>query len=341
MGTQHDDDAEIHVNSGVSVVMPVLNEQTHLQSAVESILTQEYDGDLELVLALGPSTDNTDQIAERLAQTDPRILLVKNRSGATADGLNAAIAASRHPIVIRVDAHSTLEPEYVRRAVAELTETGADNVGGVMAAVGETPWEQAVAAAMTSRVGVGNAAYHVGGQAGDTSSVYLGCFRRSALNRVGGFDPRFKRAQDWELNHRIRSSGGTVWFSPKLRVNYRPRSSWRALARQYFEYGRWRRAVMRTYPQTRSLRYLAAPLLVVSLVGLFLMVLVGWWIPLAFWVGVFGLITYLAAAVLAGIAISRKIGLTAKFLAPIALVTMHLSWGIGFLTSPRRLSLRS
>ncbi len=220
-----------HRPPGVAVVMPVLNESRHLRAAVRAILAQDYTGPMEVVLALGPSGDDTDKIAAELAGSDPRIRLVENPTGATPCGLNAAIEASTHEVVVRVDGHSMLPPDYVRTAVEVLVESGADNVGGIMAAEGVTPFEQAVARAMCSRLGIGGSRFHLGGQAGPAETVYLGVFRREILQRVGGFDPTLRRAQDWELNHRIRKAGGVVWFTPRLQVTYRPRADLRALAR--------------------------------------------------------------------------------------------------------------
>ncbi len=182
--------------------MPVLNEERHLTHAVTGVLTQDWAGPLEIVLALGPSTDRTDEVARRLAAIDERIVLVPNPTGRTPAGLNAAIAASRYEVVVRVDGHAILPADYVALAVETLQRTGADNVGGIMRAEGEAPFEQAVARAMTSPLGVGHAAFHVGGGEGRAETVYLGCFRKSALTRVGGYDETFLRAQDWEMNHR-------------------------------------------------------------------------------------------------------------------------------------------
>ena len=360
MRHQHGTDADIRINSDVSVVMPVLNEEQHLEAAVESVLCQRHGGQIEVVLALGPSSDRTNDVAARLSAKDPRVRVVENPTGATASALNLAVAASTYPVVVRLDAHASLADDYISTAVAVLAETGADNVGGVMAAVGETEWESAVAAAMTSVFGVGSAAYHVGGEAGPSSSVYLGCFRRDALTRVNGFDEKFKRAQDWELNHRLRASGGLVWFTPDLAVRYRPRASVRALARQYFEYGRWRRAVMRSYPTTKSVRYLAAPVVVAVLLIALGALLAGsvlafvstengvdssaWQIgsvslPSALVIGSLVVIaTYLIGELTAGLYVARNQRWLVRALTPVALLTMHISWGLGFLTSPRRLS---
>lgn len=198
----------------VSVIMPVLNEERHLRNSVRHILEQEYAGEMEVVIALGPSTDRTDEIAAELVAEDARVQTVPNPTGRTPAALNAAIKASRHPVVVRVDGHGMLSPNYIATAVRLLEETGAQNVGGIMHAEGENAWEDAVAAAMTSKIGVGNAAFHTGGQAGPAETVYLGVFRREALERADGYNIEFIRAQDWELNFRIREAGGLIWFSP-------------------------------------------------------------------------------------------------------------------------------
>lgn len=310
----------------VSVVMPVLNESRHLREAVGRVLAQDLDGALELVLALGPSSDDTDDVAAELAAADPRVRLVPNPSGRTPDGLNAAVAASSHPVIARVDGHAVLPPGYLRTAIAVLEQTGADNVGGIMDARGITDIERAIAAAMRSRLGVGSARFHTGGGAGPAETVYLGVFRRAALDRVGGYDEHFARAQDWEMNHRIRATGGTVWFTPELRVTYRPRADLPALARQYFQYGRWRRVVARRHPGTMSARYLAPPLLVV---GLAATVVVSPWLPVVLVVPA----GYAAALVLGSCTIEKDLAPRSRAVLPVVLAVMHLSWGVGFLTS--------
>jgi glycosyltransferase involved in cell wall biosynthesis len=312
--------------------MPVLNERRHLRAAVEAILAQDYAGDLEIVLALGPSTDGTDEVAAELAAEDPRIRTVPNPSGATPRGLNAAIAASTSPVVVRVDGHSLLPRDYVRTAVETLLETGADNVGGVMAAQGVTPFEQAVARAYVSWFGIGGARFHLGGEAGPADTVYLGAFRREMLERVGGFDEDMRRAQDWELNYRIRQAGGLVWFTPAMRVTYRPRADLRALSKQFFRTGQWRREVTRRHPDTASARYLAAPVAVLGVVGGTVLALTGRRI------GLLGPLGY-AATVLAGsAATSRDLPRAAAAALPVVYATMHMSWGLGFLLSPRDLA---
>ena len=322
---------------GVSVVVPVLNEERHLAEAVRNLLEQAYDGPMEVVLALGPSVDRTDEIAEGLAEADPRVRLVANPTGRTPAGLNAAIAAASYDVVVRVDGHALVPHDYVAAGVETLERTGADNVGGFMAAEGETPFEKAVACAMTSPLGVGAASFHVGGEEGPAPTVYLGVFRRSALQRVGGYDESMVRAQDWEMNHRIIETGGLVWFTPRMRVTYRPRPTVRALWKQYFEYGRWRREVVRSHPGTLNLRYLAAPVAVVLLVvgTLFGLLSVGG--PRWFALGWLAPIGYVVLVLLGGFWISRGESWSTRVRVPLALMTMHVAWGLGFLTSPRGL----
>ena len=313
---------------GVSIVMPVLNEERHLHTAVAHVLDQDYPGPLELVMALGPSADRTDEVAAEIALTDERVRCVVNPSGATGAGLNLGVAAATYEVIVRVDGHAMLPSDYVRIAVETLSRTGADNVGGVMAAEGATDFQRAVAKAMTSRLGVGQARFHVGGSEGAVDTVYLGVFRRSALERVGGYDETMLRAQDWELNHRIRSTGGTVWFTPDLHVSYRPRSTVSALARQYRNYGRWRRVVMSRHRGTANLRYLAPPVAVLAVAAGTAAgvagVRLGFLAPVGY-----------AASVIAGSAVLGK-GLPpkSKLWLPVVLATMHGSWGVGFLLSP-------
>ncbi|MGP3953836.1 glycosyltransferase family 2 protein [Streptomyces sp. 7N604] len=316
----------------VSVIMPVLNEERHLRTSVRHILEQEYAGELEVVIALGPSTDRTDEIAAELVREDARVHTVPNPTGRTPAALNAAIKASRHPVVVRVDGHGMLSPDYIATAVRLLDETGAQNVGGIMHAEGENDWERAVAAAMTSKIGVGNAAFHTGGEAGPAETVYLGVFRREALEQQGGYNEEFIRAQDWELNFRIREAGGLIWFSPELKVSYRPRPTVRALAKQYKDYGRWRHVVARYHEGSINLRYLAPPTALAAITaGLVVGAAVTPW---AFAVPA----GYLAAIAAGSVPAGRGLPVKARLRIPVALVTMHMSWGWGFLTSPRSLA---
>jgi hypothetical protein len=226
--------------------------------------------------------------------------------------------------------------DYVSTGVEVLEETGADNVGGIMAAEGTTDLECAVARAMTSKFGVGGASFHVGGEPGAALTVYLGCFRREALDRVGGYDESMERAQDWEMNLRIRQTGGVVWFTPRMEVTYRPRPTISSLARQYHDYGRWRREVARRHPDTLSLRYLAAPVAVLGIaIGVVLGVAglvtgIGWLAFLGFAAPACYLLANLAASAQSMRAAPRLPWRSARWL-PAVYATMHGAWGVGFL----------
>ena len=314
-------------SSAVSVILPVLNEENYLEAAVKAVLAQDFSGPIEVVLAVGPSNDRTMEIAQNLAKRDARVKVVSNPSGRTAAGLNLAIKNSSHQIIVRVDGHANISKNYISIAVDLLEETGAVNVGGVMAAEGHTPFEKAVAGAMRSPLGVGAAKFHTGGSAGQTDTVYLGVFKRAAVDAIGGFDEHFTRAQDWELNFRLRKNGGKIYFDPRLTVTYRPRKSLAALAKQYFEYGRWRRVVSRTHKGTINLRYLAPPF---TLIGVSISLIGGLLNSLLFAPAAFYGIFLILASLKIGKTLSERVFL------PAILFTMHMSWGAGFITSTRR-----
>jgi len=315
--------------------MPVLNEVTHVRAAVLSLLNQDYAGPFEVTLALGPSIDGTTELVEEMAAVDSRIRIVANEVGSTPAGLNTAIRASRYDVVIRVDAHSVLPPNYARIAVDVLERTGADNVGGIMDAQGMTPFEKAVARAYGTRIGLGGTPHHVGGKEGAAETVYLGCFRTASILRVGLFDEGVKRGQDWDLNRRLREAGGTVWFTPELKVLYRPRPSLSRLARQMLSTGLWRGELARRYPAANGIRYLIPPLMVLGVtIGVLLGIagLVQATLGLAPWL-LLGLIIpagYLLVVVAATVAVSRPDGFRAGSHFLVVLPCIHFCWGIGF-----------
>ena len=328
----------------VSVVMPVRNEERHLAESVRHVLGQQYPGELELVLAVGPSADRTEELARELAAAHPRVTVVANPSGKIPAALNVAVRAARHAVIARVDGHAMLPPGYLTTAVTALVETGAADVGGVMAAAGVTAFQQAVAWGMTSKAGVGSAAFHTGGGAGPADSVYLGVYRREAIEQAGGYDEEMLRAEDWDLNYRIRARGGQIWFTPELRVTYRPRASVCTLGSQYFHYGRWRRVVIREHPETASFRYLAPPAAaglvafglaagVAGLAGIAAGAPGVGWLAAGFAIP----LTYLAGITAVGTMLARRLPAGVRIRVPLVLGVMHMCWGTGFLTSPRKL----
>lgn len=308
----------------ITVVMPVLNEEAHLEASVQSILSQSYPSDVELIIALGPSSDQTNQIAKSLAKADKRITLLDNPRALTTVGLNAAIKIAKHDYIVRIDAHSEPESGYFENGIKILLEQDADEVGGIMQAKGKSAFQRAVAFAYTSRWGIGAASYHVGGKAGEAESAYLGIFKKSALERVGGYDESIIRGEDWDLAQRIKRTGGKVWFSPELRVTYWPRGRFDRLVKQFFSTGVWRGDLTRRDLAAASKRYFAPPLLVLAIVAGLLLLLTGQVlgvVPIAAYLFGITAVSVLAA----GLSLKTRVALV------VALGTMHLSWGVGFI----------
>ena len=316
----------------MSVVVPVRDEvPAAIAEALASVAAQDYGGRIEVVVADGSGVP---------AAAPPGVRVVANPAGGAAAGLNAAVAAASHDIVVRCDGRCVLPPDYVRTAVRTLERTGAANVGGRQRPVGRTPFERAVALAMTTPLGAGDARYRLGGAAGPVDTVFLGVFRRAALEAAGGFDETLLKNQDYELNWRLRRAGGTVWFDPALGVAYRPRGSLAALARQYHGYGRWKRVVARRHPRSLRWRQLAAPLLALGLAAS-----AAGAVAAAFAEPARGVLAVAAAAapgayalvLLAGsAAVGARRRDRAALRLPLVLATMHLAWGSGFLRGAGR-----
>ena len=317
--------------------MPVLNEARYLETAIATVLDQDYAGEKELILALGPSTDGTDELVARLSAADPRITSVRNPDTDIPVGLNLAIKASRFPIIVRVDAHSELEPGYTSRAVETLERTGAANVGGIMHARGKTAFQSAAARGYNSRFGLGGARYHGGGDEGQAESAYLGVFRREVLTEVGYFDESIRRGEDWELNLRIRAAGHAVWFDPALQVTYWPRENWSKLVRQFCATGIWRGELVRRYGGRNPWRFFVPPVLVLTVLASVILgvlqltgVVSGWPSAVASLVYVGSGAYVLLVLGLAFIA-DRGSSLLDRWFFVVVLPTMHLSWGVGFI----------
>lgn len=309
----------------VSILIPAREAEEVLEEALDSVMAQDYPGPMEVVLVDGSDTGAASDLVRRRF---PSVQIVRNPERIVPTGLNAALRIANGEVIVRCDAHTVLPPDYVRRAVKTLMRTGAANVGGMQTPVGRAPIERAIAMAMASQLGSGGARYRTGGVEGPADTVYLGVFRREVLDEVGHYDPSLVRNQDYELNWQLRQRGYTVWFDPTLSVVYRPRSSFRALARQYFDYGRWKNVVLRRYPASLRPRQVAAPLLVAGL-------------ALSAALGAAGLaagavlpVAYLLAIGAESVAVAARGRLSEALLFPIALATMHLTWGFGFFFPP-------
>lgn len=305
----------------VSVVIPALNAEATIARTLDSVLSQEYAGPVEVIVADG---SDTPAMSDLVRHRYPAVKLVSNPERTTGFGINAAGRAATGEIILRCDAHTVLPPGYMRRAVETLRRTGAANVGGRQRPVGTTLFERTVAIAMTTPLGAGNARHRLGGAEGPIDTVFLGTFRRDALDTAGGVDPTLVRNQDYELNWRLRARGETVWFDPELTAFYQPRGTFRGLVRQYFDYGRWKRVMLQRHPTSLLPRHVACPLLVLGLAASAALALAG-----ASWAAAVPF-TYLLVLAAGSLAVGIRRRSHAVLLLPLVLATMHLSWGIGF-----------
>ena len=310
----------------VSVIVPVRDAANIISAALDSVLAQDYAGPVETIVADGSDGPATSEVVRRRF---PGARLVANPKRTRPNGINAGLAVATGRFVVLCDCHTLLPPGYVRHAIETLTKTGAGVVGGRQRPVGSTLFERAVGMAITTPMGAGDARYRLGTSEGPVDNIYLGVFRRDTLEAVGKFDSELFKGADVDFNWRLRRSGKTVWFDPGLTVFYRPRGSIRALARQYFEYGRWKPAVLRRYPTETRARHLAAPLIVAGLAGSALLAATGA-------SGAAGVLPacYAAALIAGAVVTGVRRRDTAAVLLPVVLATMHVSWGTGFFCPP-------
>lgn len=312
----------------VSVVIPMRNEQGHIGECLRSVLAQDYPAErMEVLVVDGDSDDASVAEVRETAGDDPRVRVLRNPARIVPTALNIAIRAARGDVIARVDGHTRIAPDYLRRGVEVLCRTGADNVGGPMRPVGGGRFGDAVARAMCSRFGIG-AYFHYGTEVRDADTVYMGMWPRAAFEKFGGFDEELVRNQDDEFNYRIRSLGGRVRFTPAMRSWYQNRTTFRALARQFYQYGLWKVRVLQKHPARMSWRHAVPPLFVVAVATTSLAAL---WLPAAGTIAA-ALIGVYALSVLAvsGYVVRDRPRLWLS--TALAFATIHLAWGVGFLS---------
>ena len=249
----------------VSILLPVFNEAEFLGPCLTSLAAQDFEGPVEIVVADGGSTDGTLEVLQEMHERED-LILIDNPERRQWAGLNQAAQAASGDILVRVDGHSTYDPDYVRLSVAALLESDATAVGGRMIPAGETPVERAIASAMRTAWAVGPARYRHQEHPSEVDTVYLGAFRKTDFDRLGGYRDLPGVAEDADLYYRWRQQGAAVFLDPTIRSSYRPRDSWGALARQYFQYGWGKADMVYANRELPSLRPLAPLALVVGLV---------------------------------------------------------------------------
>ncbi len=320
----------------VSIIVPCYNEEATIQLLLNSIYAQTYPlQDMEVILADGLSTDQTRAEVAAFQEVHPelQIKIVDNPKRIIPAALNCALEAAQGEFIIRLDGHSMPHPDYVHQCVADLEASKGDNVGGV--------WEiqparagwiaRSIAAAAAHPLGVGDALYRFTNRAGPVDTVPFGAFRRSLFGRTGKFDETLLTNEDYEFNTRVRQQGGVVWLDPAIRSVYFARPDLSALARQYGRYGFWKLRMLRRYPGTLRWRQALPPLFVLGLIGMVILSI--FWVT-ARWMLVIILILYFTVLVIGSSPVAYRqkdprllIGI------PLAIATMHCSWGMGFIWS--------
>jgi succinoglycan biosynthesis protein ExoA len=308
----------------VTVAIPARDEEAFIGRCLDSVLAQDHRN-LQVVVVDGASSDRTAEIVRARAQLDPRVELLTNPAGLIPASLNIALGAARAAWFVRVDAHSTVRPDYVGLAVAHLATGRWAGVGGRKDGVGVTTAGRAIALALGSPFGVGNSTYHHGTEAGTVDHIPFGAYRTEVLRELGGWDERLSTNEDFELDYRLRRAGHELLFDPALRIEWRSRQRMRDLFGQYRRYGSGKADVALLHPESVAARHLAAPALVA---GLAASVALLPWRPrtLGALGGLYG------AALAAGTAAQLRSTRDPRVLArvPVAFAAMHLGWGLGF-----------
>jgi glycosyltransferase involved in cell wall biosynthesis len=249
----------------VSLLIAMRNEEGYIGRTIESLLTQDYPPDrLEILVYDGGSTDRSVAIATTLLRNRPMAKVLPNPGRIQSVGWNLGIDDAAGEIIGIVSAHCELAPDYVSKAVETLQRTGADMVGGIMHAIGESTVSRAVAVATSTPFGVGGARFHYAEREMDVDTVYMGLCRAETYRQFR-FDEEMVRDQDDELSYRILDAGGRIVCNPAIRSEYHPRTSLRRLWSQYYQYGFWKVRVFRKHPRQIRPRQLVPPILVGTL----------------------------------------------------------------------------
>jgi glycosyltransferase involved in cell wall biosynthesis len=315
----------------VSVVLPTLNERGYVRDCIDSLLTQDYPHVAEILVVDGGSDDGTRELVERI---DGRVRLVDNPRVTAAAAMNVGLAAAAHDLVVRADAHTLYEKDYVRRSVDVLAESGAAWVGGAMRPVGMTVFGRAVAAVTSSPFGVGPGRFHYATEAQDVETVYLGAFDRRHVLEVGAYDETDLQwaAEDQELNYRLRRAGHRIRLDPRIRSWYFPRQTPRALWRQYFNYGMCKASTLAKHRTLPYWRPLVPAFLVAGTAGAIVVGAARGRV----WLGAAPLAAYTMGAGAVALRLARDPGV-APHRAGAALAICHWAYGLGFWSGVSRI----
>ena len=315
--------------NSVSIILPIRNEGAYISRALDSILAQDYGGPFEIIISDGMSTDKTREILSDYISRFSCIKLIDNPGLIVPTGMNVALQLASGGIIIRVDGHCVIAPDYIRRCVEHLLSESVAGVGGPMETIGETPLAETIALAMSSPFGVGNSAFRTKREGNIlVDTVPFPAYTRDMVVRAGAYDEELVRNQDDEYNYRIREKGGMLLLANDVRSEYYSRGSLGKLWRQYFQYGFYKVRVLQKHPRQMSVRQFIPPAFVLSiLVSVLLSFLFPWgWIFPAMVLG-----TYLLLNLRASIITASRKGYKHLPLLPVCFAILHVSYGMGFL----------
>ena len=322
----------------VSVIIPMRNEEEHIAQCLQSVVDQEYPKDLMEVLVVdGMSQDSSREIVSGISERFRFVSLLCNPKQVKAAALNKGIAKSSGRLILPIDAHCFIDPDYISECVNALQQTDAENVGGVVLPVGTSFVQQAIGLGMSSFFGIGSGRFHRRKNGFYTDTVSFGAYRREVFEKIGLYDEEAHYGEDDELNFRLIKSGGRIFLSPKIKSRYYPRSSFSALWKQYYNFGYGKVRTIRKHGRPASWRHLISPMFVLCVIGSLLIYVVKpslWWLI----VGICGI--YVVSAILVSVKISIREGLGYLPVLPIVFATLHFSYGIGFLMGILRFCLR-
>ena len=315
----------------VSIILPIRNEAQYIERSLGAVLNQDYPkGRLEVLITDGMSTDQTRQIVENLATQYSQIIVkvLDNKSLIVPTGMNLALQHAQGDIIIRVDGHCVIAPDYVRTCVNHIKNEDADGVGGAIETIGETTAAAAIAVGMSSPFGVGDSAFRtVSGKSTLTDTVPFPAYTRQIIERAGMYDEELVRNQDDEYNYRIRGIGGKILLADDVRSTYFSRASYTNLWRQYFHYGFWKVRVLQKHPRQMKARQFIPPVFVLALLASLFLFLSPELRPLSLFVP----LLYLTANLFATLFTASRYGWRYLILLPVTFTILHLSYGIGFL----------
>jgi len=320
--------------STVSIIVPCYNEQNTICLLLDALYGQDYPrSEIGVIISDGLSTDRTREeiVSFQASHPDLSVQIIDNLDRTIPTGLNRAIEVAQGDIIVRLDAHSIPRPDYVSRIVKALESSLGDNVGGIWEIQpGGNGWQaKSISKAAAHVLGVGDALYRYTNHAQIVDTVPFGAFYRTLIDQIGPYDEALLTNEDYEFNTRLRKAGGTIWLDPSISSIYFARSTYKELADQYWRYGYWKTQMLRRYPDTIKWRQALPPLFILSLAALLILAV---WFPIAMWLLLAELLIYTLVLLSVGIQLSIKHRELALLIGvPLAIITMHLSWGSAFL----------